>query len=952
MATTHTVVKGDTLWSIAKTYLGSGTKYQELAKINNIPNPNLIYIGQVIKLSGNSSSSSTATNVNSNNATNVKVGLQSNADNTLLAIWSWGKSKTDNYKVQWSYDTGDSVWFYDDTTSTYKYSTYSIPSNATRVRFRVKPISKTYTKNNKETSYWTAEWSSWVLFNKTSMPPATPTEQITVTIENYRLTAVMESLKLDPTNTPTHIKFEIIRNETSSFKIGTAKIDKNLNRVSYNCAVEPGYEYRVRCKAVRGKLESDWSALSSAVATIPAVPSGGIKVCRAASETSVHLEWSSVRNANSYDIQYTTDKSYFDTTDNPTTKNTGQAVTSYEILGLESGDEYFFRIRAVNEKGSSAWSDIKSAIIGKAPAAPTTWSSTTTAIAGEPLILYWVHNSIDGSSQTVADLEIYINGVLETHEVKNSTDEDEKDKTSLFEVDTSAYAEGVHIKWRVRTAGITGKWGDWSVDREIDIYAPPTLELSVTDVDGNAIETLTSFPFYISGLIGSGTTQKPIGYHIVITSNEVYETIDMTGNPKTINSGERLYSKYFDISPAFDSTRPLVVELSAGNIDLENDISYTATGIVSMNSGLTAESSVEFSVSWTDELYIPNGEIGIDEDTFVAHIRPYCESHELSVRKVTLTSDIYSVSEEVLDETTISSVFTSTDEEVLLGVNASGNDIYYCVVYVNNNGQPIDPTCYLVTRSGDTYTRTYTTINRSSISSVLTDTGEEVMLGILNNTSIYYCVKDKSSLVEDIMLSVYRREFDGTFTELATDIDNTANTHITDPHPALDYARYRIVAKTNSTGAISYYDMPGYPVGGKAIIIQWDEAWSSFDTTDNGVLAEPAYSGSMLKLPYNVDVSDTNKSDVALVEYIGRAHPVTYYGTQVGQTSTWNVDIEKDDEETLYSLRRLARWMGDAYVREPSGSGYWANVSISFSQKHCELTIPVTINITRVEGGI
>jgi len=47
---THTVVKGDTLWAIAKKYLGDGSKYTELAKLNNISNPNVIKIGQVIKL--------------------------------------------------------------------------------------------------------------------------------------------------------------------------------------------------------------------------------------------------------------------------------------------------------------------------------------------------------------------------------------------------------------------------------------------------------------------------------------------------------------------------------------------------------------------------------------------------------------------------------------------------------------------------------------------------------------------------------------------------------------------------------------------------------------------------------------------------------------------------------------------------------------------------------------
>ena len=71
-----------------------------------------------------------------------------------------------------------------------------------------------------------------------------------------------------------------------------------------------------------------------------------------------------------------------------------------------------------------------------------------------------------------------------------------------------------------------------------------------------------------------------------------------------------------------------------------------------------------------------------------------------------------------------------------------------------------------------------------------------------------------------------------------------------------------------------------------------------------------------------------------------------------GETATWTVDIDKKDTETLYALRRLSKWMGDVYVREPSGSGYWANVTVSFSRKHLETVIPVTLNIARVEGGM
>lgn len=48
---THTVVRGDTLWAICKKYLGNGALFREIAKLNKIPNPDLIFPGQTIKLS-------------------------------------------------------------------------------------------------------------------------------------------------------------------------------------------------------------------------------------------------------------------------------------------------------------------------------------------------------------------------------------------------------------------------------------------------------------------------------------------------------------------------------------------------------------------------------------------------------------------------------------------------------------------------------------------------------------------------------------------------------------------------------------------------------------------------------------------------------------------------------------------------------------------------------------
>lgn len=890
-----TVEWGDTLSQIAVDYAGGYSNYKKLAAINNIPNPNLIYVGQVIKLTneaGSGSGSASTSTSKSNKPTVNQFGLVSNTDDTLFATWTWDRENTDSYKVSWTYDTGNGVWFNgtsssisvdEDNPSLSRQSTYSVPSNAKKVQFKVKPISKTYKNSNDvETNYWDASWSNvktWT--DKTPLAtPSTPS----VEIDKFKLTATLDGINIADA---THIEFQVVKDNSAS-PFATKKASIVTSHASYAFTVDAGSEYKVRCRAYseQSKSYSDWSGYSSNNGTIPSTPES-ITEIKALTNTSVQITWSIVANATGYTVEYTTKKIYFDSSSEVRSVTVTDAVNYAVITGMTGGEEYFFRIKATNSVGDSGWTDIKSIVIGEPPAAPTTWSSTTTAITGDPVVLYWVHNAEDGSSETYAELELYIGDVLEEHTIKNEKSEDDKDKNSQWVLDTSSYVEGTSVKWRVRTAGITKEYGDWSVQRSIDIYAPATLQLNITDVNGNDIDTLTAFPFYVKGLAGP-KTQMPIGYHLSIKSNEVYETVDAIGNPVAINSGEEVYSKYFDTSQA------LLVELSAGNIDLENNIEYTVTCTVSMNSGLTSETSLTLTVNWADEYYIPNASIGIDEESMTANIRPYCEDIKVVYYQVALASGIYTKTTTKLSSVwgeRVSGASTTTGELVYSGVTADGDDVYYCSV-------------------------------------------------------------QEASPVNGVLLSVYRREFDGSFTELATGLDSAKATTITDPHPALDYARYRIVATAKNTGTVSYYDPPGYPVGGKAVLIQWDEEWSSFETTEDGVMERPAWSGSMLKLPYNIDVSENNTSDKSLIEYIGRPHPVTYYGTQLGVSASWSMDVPKSDKETIYGLRRLARWMGDVYVREPSGSGYWANIAVSFSQKHTELTVPVSLSITQVEGGV
>ena len=624
---TYTVKKGDCLWKIAKRYLGSGTRWTELADINGISRGNpTIYVGQVIKLdTGGTAAPARATPqpVVQSRPTIQYFGLQAGSDKTVFATWYWERANTDHYETWWEYDTGNGVWFVANTgtvQSNIKQATYTAPSNAVGVQFWVKPVAQTHDVNGSEVSYWNGEWSTAKQYYFSANPPATPTN-VSIEIDKYRLTA-----KAQYTSTVSAaggIQFQIVKDNEVIFNTGNAGLKTTI--ASYSCNVTAGGEYKVRCRAYRGNLYSDWTEYSSSDATIPPAPTG-ITTIRAASETSVYLEWPACKTAKTYEIEYATKLEYFDGSDKTQTV-TGIEYTHYQKTGMDSGEEYFFRVRAANDKGTSAWTAIKSIIIGKKPAAPTTWSSTTTAIVGEPLNLYWVHNSQDGSSETYAEIELYIDGTKKSISVKKSTDEEEKDKTSVYAIDTSKYAEGVKIQWRVRTSGITKEFGDWSVQRTIDVYAPPTLTFSIVDVNGNPIDTLTSFPFYAKGLTGPNT-QKPIGYYLTVIANAGYETTDGTGTNRTISKGEQIYSKYFDTSD------PLTVELSAGNIDLENNVEYTIKCIASMNSGLTVEASTVFNVAWSDDKCEPTAEIGLNKETLVAYIRPYCDYYPYVYYKV------------------------------------------------------------------------------------------------------------------------------------------------------------------------------------------------------------------------------------------------------------------------------------------------------------------------------
>src|SRR5574344_1596133 len=286
---TYTVVKGDTLTKIAEQY---GTTVSEIARLNDIENVDLIYVGEVLIISG---TGVTPKGNTSSKPIVERFGLQSNTDRTMFATWSWDREHTKGYKVKWEYKTEDGIWFVgNDSEVKYKQSIYTAPNEAQLVRFKVKAISETTQgANGNQVSYWSSHWSNEKEYDFNNNPPITPPVP-TVELEDYNLRMSLENLDVNADS----IEFKIVLFDETILEITKVKIHEITHSVSYSRRLRPGWSCRVACRSVRGDLKSDWSNYSSEYSTPPEPPSE-ITQCKAKSETSVYYQRSCATTANS-----------------------------------------------------------------------------------------------------------------------------------------------------------------------------------------------------------------------------------------------------------------------------------------------------------------------------------------------------------------------------------------------------------------------------------------------------------------------------------------------------------------------------------------------------------------------------------------------------------------------------------------------------------------------------
>jgi predicted phage tail protein len=133
------------------------------------------------------------------------------------------------------------------------------------------------------------------------------------------------------------------------------------NATTYpDATVQPSTTYSYRVLAFNGAGSSVWSNVASATTptpppTTPAAPSG--LTATALSRSQIRLAWTDKSNNESgFRIQRSTNGVSF-----TTIATVGAGVISYTNTGLQANTRYWYRVRAYNSAGNSAYSNTASA---------------------------------------------------------------------------------------------------------------------------------------------------------------------------------------------------------------------------------------------------------------------------------------------------------------------------------------------------------------------------------------------------------------------------------------------------------------------------------------------------------------------------------------------------------------------------------------------------------------
>ena len=220
------------------------------------------------------------------------------------------------------------------------------------------------------------------------------------------------------------------------------------------------YRYRVRSQNSAG-----YSGYSTSGYTYntPAAPSK-VTASRLAQNTVGLTIENAARTATGLDLQRSADGEQW--ADIPSVS--GSPVT--EATDAPGGGTFWYRARNTRGELVSDWSPTSNAVVTITPPnAPTLVSPASGVVvskAQEQVLFQWLHNPVDGSAQTAAELRYSLDGGQTWQVVEISGNAASYGLSNAFAVNST-------VTWGVRTKGADEDFGPWSGNRSFNVYQEP-----------------------------------------------------------------------------------------------------------------------------------------------------------------------------------------------------------------------------------------------------------------------------------------------------------------------------------------------------------------------------------------------------------------------------------------------------------------------------------------------
>lgn len=176
--------------------------------------------------------------------------------------------------------------------------------------------------------------------------------------------------------------FTIQRATNAAFTTGLATYTVVANVTTYNATVVANTTYYFRVRATNADGPSLWSNVASIRTGPPAAPTALSAALSAQAPLTVGLTWTdNANNETGFTIQRATNAAF---TSGLTTFPVGANVTAYTDTTALANRTYYFRVRATNVAGSSAWSNVVT-IVTATPSTPSGLTAIASPLGSNPM---------------------------------------------------------------------------------------------------------------------------------------------------------------------------------------------------------------------------------------------------------------------------------------------------------------------------------------------------------------------------------------------------------------------------------------------------------------------------------------------------------------------------------------------------------------------------------------